>query len=178
MNDNTTQNIKHIDIDTIEKNWMQNLVRIDVLIISTKHWYNLLNPYIFLKGNQIIGRYNCDNVLGMKKQINLLIYAYRKVNHNVFKEILSIPQFTGIVLLRSFSPNHFGHLFSTNGGSCNFTMRLKTPLYSHLMWMYNVQIEEFTNVYKTLSSSTMVQLKFLDITYNFQLRGDGHRNNY
>lgn len=71
---------------------MQNLVGIDVFIISTKHWYSVLNPYIFLKGNQIIGRCNCDNVLGMTKH-NLLAYAYKKVTDNVLKGILSILQF-------------------------------------------------------------------------------------
>jgi len=47
MNHNTIQNQKHIDINIIDKNLMQNLVGIDVLIISTKYWYNVLNPYIF-----------------------------------------------------------------------------------------------------------------------------------
>lgn len=77
MNDNATQNKKHIDIDIIDKNLMQNLVGIDVLIISTEHWYNVLNPYIFLEGNQIIGRCNFDKVLGMTKHNNLLAYAYK-----------------------------------------------------------------------------------------------------
>ncbi len=141
MNDNTTQNKKHIDIDIIDKDLMQNLVGIDVLIISTENWYSLLNPYIFLEGNQIIGRSNCDNVLGMTKH-NLLAYAYKKVIDNVLKGILSILQFTRILLLKSFSLDHFRHKHFNNGGSCNFTMPLKILLYSHLMWMYNVQLEE------------------------------------
>lgn len=85
MNDNTIQNKKHIDRDIIEKNLMQNLVGIDVLIISIEHWYNVLNPYTFLEGNLIIGRCNCKNVLGMTKQDNLLTYAYKKIIHNVLK---------------------------------------------------------------------------------------------
>lgn len=77
MNDNTTQNKKHIDIDIIDKNLMQKLMGIDVLIISIEHWYHVLNPYIYLQGNQIIGRCNCDKVLGMTKHNNLLTYAYK-----------------------------------------------------------------------------------------------------
>jgi hypothetical protein len=134
---------------------MQNLVGIDVLIISTKHWYNVLNPYIFLEGNQIIGRCNCDDVLGTTKHNNLLAYAYKKVIHNVFKGILLVPQFIIILILKSFSLDHFRHKHFNNGGLCNFTMPLKIPLYSHLMWMYNVQLEENLNVYKTLNSSIM-----------------------
>jgi hypothetical protein len=47
-----------------------------------------------------------------------------------------------------------------------------------LMWMYNVQLEENLNVYKTLNSSIMAWFKLLDITYSFQLWGDGHPNSY
>ncbi len=128
---------------------------IDVLIISTKHWYGVLNPYIFLEGNQIIGRCNCDNVLGMTKHNNLLAYAYKKLIHNVLKIILSILQPIGILLLKSFSFDNFRHKHINNGGLCTFTMPLKIPLYSHLMWMYNVQLEKKMNVYETLNSSTM-----------------------
>jgi hypothetical protein len=148
---------------------MQNLVGIDVLIISMKYGYSVLNPYIFLEGNEIIGRSNCDNVLGMTKRENLLAYAYKKIIHNVLKGILLVFQFIRILLLKSFSLDHFGHKHFNNGGLCNFTMTLKIPLYSHLMWMYNVQLEEKLNVYKTLNSSTMVRFKLLDITYSFQL---------
>jgi hypothetical protein len=169
---------KHIDIDIIDKNLMQNLVGIDVLILSIEHWYNVLNPYIFLEGNQIIGRCNCDNVLGMTKHNNLLAYALKKLIQNVFKGILLVPQFIGILLLRSFSPNHFEHKHFNNGGSCNFTMPLKIPLYLHLMWMYNVQLEEILNVYKTYNSFTMVDFKLFDITCSFQLQSGGHPNNY
>jgi hypothetical protein len=100
---------------------MQNLVGIDVLIISTENWHNVSNPYIFLEGNQIIGWCNCDNVLGMTKH-NLLAYAYKKLIHNVLKGILSILQSIRILLLKSFSFDHFGHKHIYNGGLCNFTM--------------------------------------------------------
>ncbi|KAH8942766.1 hypothetical protein BDL97_13G011600 [Sphagnum fallax] len=177
MNDNTTQNIRHIDIDIMDRNLVQNLAGIDILIISTAHWY-LLNPMIILERNQVIGGHNCKNVMGMIEDPNLLPYAYKKVIHNVLKGLLSTPQFKGTLLFRSLSPDHFGHKSYDTGGSCNFTTPLKNPIYSHSIWMYNVQLEEFLNVYKTLDSPRMVRLKFLDITYSSQLRGDGHPNNY
>jgi hypothetical protein len=177
MNDNTTQNIRHIDIDIMDKNLVQNLVGIDILINSTSHWY-LFNPIIILERNQIIGGHNCKNVMGMIEDPNLLPYAFKKVIHNVLKGLLSTPEFKGTLLLRSLSPDHFGHKGYDMGGSCNFTTPLDNPIYSHSLWVYNVQLEEFLNVYKTLDSPTMVRLKFLDITYSFQLQGDGHPNNY
>jgi len=175
MGDNTTQVVAHLDLDVLEESWVNAIISADIVVISSGHWW--FKQGVFFEEGKAVGSHNFG---GLQTSKNMRFEdAYRTAWHNVLKGVGLIPGYKGITFLRSFAPEHFENGRWDTGGSCPSTDPGSAPLNSLNKLMYTLQIEEFQNVSKEISSTeAAARLKFLDITNLAQFRVDGHPNAY
>jgi hypothetical protein len=175
MGDNTTRVVAHLDLDVLEESWVNAIIGADIVIISSGHWW--FKQGVFFEEGKVVGSHNFG---GLQTSKNMGFEdAYRTAWHNVLKGVGLIPGYNGITFLRSFAPEHFENGRWDTGGSCPSTDPGSAPLNSLNNLMYTLQIEEFQNVSREISSTeAAARLKFIDITNLAQFRVDGHPNAY
>lgn len=173
--DNETITVPYIHIDELDKSWADYAPGADILQLSTGQWW--FKPGLFLQGGQPIGGHTCDGWETECKEIGFSD-AYRTAIRNVLQGILSIPGFTGSVVFRSFSPDHFENGRWDNGGECVRTTPGGVAMHYVTKWMLDIQKEAFKNVTGTLNAADKLRIKMLNVTNIAQFRADAHPNVY
>lgn len=88
------------------------------------------------------------------------------------------PKFTGVAIVRSYSPDHYEGGAWNTGGSCTGKVEPVTEVVRNGFTdtMYSKQIRGFQKAVEKLNGSA--KLRFMDITEPFGFRPDGHPGPY
>uniref|UniRef100_A0ACD5XRP4 Uncharacterized protein n=1 Tax=Avena sativa TaxID=4498 RepID=A0ACD5XRP4_AVESA len=163
-------------LDIPDENFMEFLPSFDVLVLSSGHWFAKRSAYI-LNGNVVGGQLWWPDEVGQMQMNN--IDGFGVSVETCLTAVATNPNFKGIAILRTFSPDHNeGGAWNTNG-SCTGQVKpvdgvVRNPFTDT---MYAKQISGFKKAIKN-SGKHGSKLKLMDITQPFSSRVDGHPGPY
>ncbi|KAH9330229.1 hypothetical protein KI387_002337 [Taxus chinensis] len=170
------EGLTKLHLDKVDETFMDYLPQFDVVVISSGHWF--AKKTAFLLNDTVVGG-QLWWVEGYKRKIDN-VEAFSIATETALKGIVNHPNYKGITILRSYSPDHYEGGAWNTGGSCTGKVRpftdkeIVTNGFTNLMWSHqNHACEEAKKRVKNSS-----KLIFMDITSVFQYRGDGHPGPY
>lgn len=155
---------------------MEYLPRFDVLVISSGHWFAKKSAYIL--NNSIVGGQPWRSKrIAYKMPINN-VEALGISTETALTAIASYPNYSGLTILRSYSPDHYEAGQWNNGGSCTGKVRPASELVRNGFTdaMHEKQVASFNRVAKKVRNGSRIRL--MDITEAFGYRHDGHPGPY
>ncbi|GAB2300149.1 Protein yls7 [Dionaea muscipula] len=165
----------HLDIP--DENFMQYIPKFDVIVLSSGHWF--AKQSIYLLNNEIVGTQLWSLPNSKPLKVNN-VEAFGISVETILTAMATHPNYTGITIVRSFSPDHYEGGTWNTGGSC--TGKVKPALPGQLVEngftnsMHEKQVMGFNRASKKLTNRS--RLKLMDITEAFQYRHDGHPGPY
>ncbi|XP_072992025.1 protein YLS7-like [Typha latifolia] len=169
------EGIDKVHLDVPDETFMEFLPNFDVVVLSSGHWFAKKSAYI-LNGSILGGQLWWPKKAG-KMQINN-IKAFGVSVETCLTAIANHPKFTGLAIVRSYSPDHYEGGAWNTGGSCTGKDRPATKLLKNGFTdtMYKKQVTGFQRAVKKLGGGS--RLRFMDITKSFGYRHDGHPGPY
>ena len=171
--DYAPQGIDKLFLDEPDEKVMKYLPTFDVVVLSSGHWFAKQSVYIL--NNEIVGGQLWWPDKSRPMKINN-VAAFGISVETMFTALASHPNYTGLSILRSYSPDHYEGGAWNTGGSC--TGKVK-PLAvgelvenRHINTMYEQQVIGFNRALKKATNGS--KLMFMDITEAFKYRHDGH----
>ncbi|KAF6169849.1 hypothetical protein GIB67_034241 [Kingdonia uniflora] len=175
--DFATGDVVKLHLDAPDEDFMNFLPTFDVVVLSSGHWFAKQSVYIYK--NEIVGGQLWWPDNNRPKKIGN-VEAFGISVETILTAIATHPIYTGLVIVRSYSPDHYEGGAWNTGGSC--TGKVKPALDAELAEnsntdnMHEQQIMGFNNAVKKLTNKS--RLKLMDITKAFQYRHDGHPGPY
>ncbi|GLT61079.1 hypothetical protein SLA2020_338100 [Shorea laevis] len=171
----TYNSIMNLYLDKVDEAWAAEVTKFDYVIISAGQWF--FRPLMFYENGKLVGCFKCqqENVTDLTHY-----YGYRKAFRTAFRSLVSLKDYKGVTVLRTFSPAHFENGDWNKGGNCARTRpftkeEMKVDQY---VWeMYFTQVEEQRAAAKE-GRKRGLQFGLLDTTEAMLLRPDGHPNHY
>lgn len=169
--------VDKLHLDAPDEKVMNFIPTFDVVVLSSGHWFAKQSVYIL--NSEIVGGqlWWPDKSIPMK--VNN-IEAYGISVETILTAFFNHPNYTGLTILRSYSPDHYEGGAWNTGGSC--TGKLK-PLAAGEMvrngytdTMHEKQVNGFNLAMKKARNRS--KLILMDITDAFQYRHDGHPGPY
>lgn len=175
--DSIPKNVVRLHLDAPDEGFMEFIPQFDVLVLSSGHWFAKQSVYIL--NNEIVGGQLWWPDKSRPMKVNS-VDAFGISVETILTAIATHPNFTGLTIVRSFSPDHYEGGAWNTGGSC--TGKVKPALDHELVEngftniMHEKQVAGFDRAVKTVSNGA--KLKFMDITGVFAYRHDGHPGPY
>nr|CAD1838823.1 unnamed protein product [Ananas comosus var. bracteatus] len=167
--------IDQVQLDIPDKVFMDLLPRFDVLVLSSGHWFAKRSAYL-LNGTIVGGQLWWPKEFGTMPVNN--VEAFGISVETSLSAIANNPNFTGLVIIRSYSPDHYEGGAWNTGGSCTGKTRPVTELVQNGFTdiMYEKQVTGFQRAAAKVRGGA--KLRFMDITEPFAYRPDGHPGPY
>ncbi|XP_074564164.1 protein YLS7-like isoform X1 [Curcuma longa] len=167
--------IVKVHLDLPDEDFMENLPKFDVVVLSSGHWFVKQSAYI-LNGTLVGGQLWWPEGEG-SMQINN-IDAFGISVETCLTAIASHPNFTGLAIVRSYSPDHYEGGAWNTGGSCTGKDKPVTTVVRNGFTdvMHEKQVNSFANAVKQAGVGSKFRL--MDITEPFAYRPDGHPGPY
>ncbi|MCO5592609.1 hypothetical protein L7F22_046612 [Adiantum nelumboides] len=162
-------NSDELYLDILDESWRPQLGNYDYVVLSTGHWF--MRMALYFVQNKMVGCNHCPNAtsgVGVD-------FAYRAALRTVFDFLIS-SNYKGVILFRTFSPDHFENAPWNEGGNCTRKAPFKsssTALDYVSYFMYKMQLEEFGKTVQR-SSEFVFKLKIVDTLHAALLRPDAH----
>ncbi|KAH7685216.1 PC-Esterase protein [Dioscorea alata] len=167
--------VAKIHLDIPDETFMNHLPKFDVVILSSGHWFAKQSAYV-LNGNIVGGQLWWPKGAG-KMQINN-IKAFGISVETTLTAIAAHPNYTGLVIVRSFSPDHYEGGAWNTGGSCTGKTgpadKFERNGFTDIM--HEKQVAGFKKAVKKARPGS--KLRLMDITEAFSYRHDGHPGPY
>ncbi|CAI9092096.1 OLC1v1027251C1 [Oldenlandia corymbosa var. corymbosa] len=167
-----------LHLDVPDERFMEFIPRFDVLVVSSGHWFSSKKA-AYILNNEVVGGQSWWPKKSRKMKVNN-IKAFAISFETALSAIVTHPNYTGLTIVRSFSPDHYERGAWNTGGSC---MGKVQPLKSGEMnenkrttKMYYQQVKGFSRAMKKMTNKS--KLKLMDITEAFGYRHDGHPGPY
>ncbi|KAL4205322.1 hypothetical protein AMTRI_Chr01g114040 [Amborella trichopoda] len=170
--------IAKLHLDKPDETFMDFLPSFDVVVLSSGHWFAKQSAYIL--NNEILGGQLWWPDPSRPKKIDN-VQAYGISVQTSLSSIAAHPNFTGVAIVRAYSPDHYEGGEWNTGGSCTGKVRplrvgeLVENLFTERM--HAQQKEGFEKALKKGSHGAS-RLRFMDITEMFGYRPDGHPGPY
>lgn len=170
------EGVTKLHLDKIDETFMDYLPTFDVLVISSGHWFTKKSAFIY-KGNVVGGQLWWEK--GHARKIENA-EAFAIATETALKGIVSHPDYKGLTIFRTFSPDHYEGGAWNAGGSCTGKVRpftdneLVANGFTDLM--KSRQLYAYEKARKSLTNRS--KLIWTDITSIFAFRGDGHPGPY
>ncbi|XP_077224237.1 protein YLS7-like [Tasmannia lanceolata] len=175
------KDIVKLHLDSPDENFMDFLPSIDVIVLSSGHWF--AKQSVYLLNNEILGFHlwnpkETPEEAQERKMNNVEAFAISV--ETSLTAILTHPNYTGLTIVRSYSPDHYEGGAWNTGGSC--TGRVRPATESELVVngfteeMHQIQVKGFEKVVKKVKNG--LKLRLMDITGPFGYRNDGHPGPY
>ncbi|CAM0943704.1 unnamed protein product [Alopecurus aequalis] len=163
-------------VDIPDKTFMEFLPNFDVLVLSSGHWFSKRSAYI-LNGNVVGGRLWWPPQAG-KMQMNTAEVFGLSIE-TCLTAVATNPDFKGIAVLRTYSPDHYERGTWNANGSCTGKVKPLDEVVRNGFTdaMYEKQVAGFRKAVRN-SGEHGSKLKLMDITEPFGLRVDGHPGPY
>lgn len=164
-----------LHLDAPDEGFMEFIPSFDVIVLSSGHWFAKQSVYIL--DNEIVGGQLWWPDKSRPMKINN-IEAFGISVETILTSIATHPNYAGLTIVRSFSPDHYEGGAWNTGGSCTGKVEpaLKIVENGFTNIMHEKQEAGFKQAIKKITNRS--RLKFLDITEAFGYRHDGHPGPY
>lgn len=168
--------IDKVFLDVPDETFMEFLPRFDVIVLSSGHWFAKRSAYV-LNGNVVGGQLWWPRQAG-KMQMNN-VDAFGVSVETCLTAVATNPNFTGLAIVRTWSPDHYEGGAWNTGGSCTGKVKPLDEVVRNGFTdaMYGKQVEGFRKAVKNAGEHGS-RLKLMDITEPFAFRADGHPGPY
>ncbi|CAK9233851.1 unnamed protein product [Sphagnum troendelagicum] len=171
------ENLTKLHLEYLDQNIINSLLDIDVMVISSGHWWPRKTAYV-LNGTIVGGQGWWDDA--HEKEYDALS-GYAIAMKTALKAIVSYPNYKGITILRTYSPDHYEKGAWNTGGSCTGKTRPLTteqlPVNNYTNTMYQHQMVAYEEAERMLGRNPS-KLRLMNITRVFEYRADGHPGPY
>ncbi|GFY81968.1 similar to TRICHOME BIREFRINGENCE-LIKE 18 [Actinidia rufa] len=171
------EGVVKLHLDVPDEGIMEFIQNLDVIALSSGHWFAKQSVYIL--NNEIVGGQLWWPDQSRPMKVNN-VEAFGISVETILGSIVTHPNYTGLTIVRSFSPDHYNGGAWNTGGSC--MGKVKPALDSELVEngftniMHQKQVEGFNRTVKKMTNRS--KLKLMDITKAFRYRQDGHPGPY
>ncbi|GAA0155801.1 hypothetical protein LIER_13445 [Lithospermum erythrorhizon] len=169
--------VTKLHLDVPDKGFMEFIKDFDVTILSSGHWFAKQSAYVL--NNEIVGGQLWWPDKSKEMKINN-IEAFGISVDTILTALVTHPDYSGLTIVRSYSPDHYEGGEWNTGGSC--TGKVKPASDSELVnndftkIMHEKQVTGFNRAAKKHRNKS--KLKLMDITEVFSYRHDGHPGPY
>ncbi|KAE8726546.1 Protein trichome birefringence-like 18 [Hibiscus syriacus] len=171
------EGVTKLHLDAPDNKFMEFIPNIDVVVISSGHWFAKQSVYVL--NNEIVGGQLWWPDQSRPMKVNN-VEAFGISVETVLSAILTLPNYTGLTIVRTFSPDHYEGGAWNTGGSCTGKENPLAPgelvengftniMHEKQVWGFKRAVKKATNKSK---------LRFMDITRIFGYRHDGHPGPY
>ncbi|KAJ7552255.1 hypothetical protein O6H91_06G047800 [Diphasiastrum complanatum] len=172
----TPADVTSLHLDQADEAFMEFLPKFDVLIISSGHWYPKKTAYI-IEGKVVGGQGWWKNTSSFKYNSSA---AFAIAMRTALDAIVSHPEYHGLTIFRTYSPDHYEGGQWNSGGSCTgktapFT-DAELPYYAYTELMRQHQLKAFQRAKLNVTNES--KLRLMDVTPVFSYRADGHPGPY
>ncbi|KAL5726779.1 Protein yls7 [Ranunculus cassubicifolius] len=166
-----------LHLDLPDDGFMDVLPSFDVVVLSSGHWFAKQSVYVL--NNKIVGGQLWWPDKTHKMKVNN-IDAFGISVETIMTAIGNHPNFTGLTIVRSFSPDHYEGGAWNTGGSCTGKSSPASELVENGFTniMHEKQVTGFNEAVKKVATRNGSKLKLMDITEAFSYRHDGHPGPY
>ncbi|XVF12378.1 hypothetical protein REPUB_Repub08aG0112300 [Reevesia pubescens] len=171
------EGVTKLHLDAPDDSFMEFIPNFDVIVISSGHWFAKQSVYIL--NNEIVGGQLWWPTRSRPMKVNN-VEAFGLSVETILSAIVTHPNYTGLTILRSFSPDHYEGGAWNTGGSC--TGKVKPLATGELVEngftniMHKKQVTGFERAVKKARNKS--KLRLMDITEVFGYRHDGHPGPY
>ncbi|XP_047335152.1 protein YLS7-like [Impatiens glandulifera] len=171
------EGVTKLHLDLPDETFMQFIPDFDVVVLASGHWFAKQSVYIL--NNEIVGGQLWWPDKSREMKLNN-IEAFGISTETILTAMVTHPKYTGLTIVRSFSPDHYEGGTWNTGGSC--TGKTKPALDSEIVdngftnIMHEKQVGGFNKA--TEKAGNKSRLELLDITKIFAYRHDGHPGPY
>nr|TKS04540.1 protein trichome birefringence-like 18 [Populus alba] len=171
------EGVVKLHLDAPDEHFMEFIPSFDVIVLSSGHWFAKQSVYVL--NNEIVGGQLWWPDKSRPMKINN-IEAFGISVETILTSIARHPNYTGLTILRSYSPDHYEGGAWNTGGSCTGKEKPLAP--GELVEngftdiMHKKQIAGFDRAIKKATDKS--KLKLMDITEAFGYRHDGHPGPY
>lgn len=173
--DYAPEGLDKLYLDVPGKSFMDSIPNFDVIVISSGHWFTKRSAYVL--NNEIVGgQLWWPNESRINKINN--IEAYGIAVETVLTSLATHPNYTGLTILRSYSPDHYENEARNTGGSCTGKVKPASKVIENGFTniMYEKQVMGFNQATKKKTNRS--KLRLMDITQASGYRSDGHPGPY
>lgn len=169
--------IVKLHLDKPDSGFMEYIPTFDVIVLSSGHWFAKQSVYA-LKGEIVGGQLWWPDKSRSMKVNN--IDAFQISVETIISALATSPNYTGLTIVRSFSPDHYEGGAWNTGGSC--TGKTKPLSEGEIVEngftniMHEKQVTGFNDGIKKKNNQSKIRL--MDITEVFGYRHDGHPGPY
>ena len=166
-----------LHLDAPDEHFMEFIPNFDVIVLSSGHWFAKQSVYVL--NNEIVGGQLWWPDRSRPMKINN-VEAFGISAETILTSIATHPNFTGLTILRTYSPDHYEGGAWNTGGSCTGKEKPLAP--GELVEngfteiMHKKQITGFDRAINKATNKS--RLKLMDITESFSYRHDGHPGPY
>ncbi|KAI5563360.1 hypothetical protein BDE02_15G112700 [Populus trichocarpa] len=166
-----------LHLDAPDEHFMEFIPNFDVIVLSSGHWFAKQSVYVL--NNEIVGGQLWWPDRSRPMKINN-VEAFGISVETILTSIATHPNFTGLTILRTYSPDHYEGGAWNTGGSCTGKEKPLAP--GELVEngfteiMHKKQITGFDRAINKATNKS--KLKLMDITESFGYRHDGHPGPY
>ncbi|KAM0042864.1 putative PMR5 domain, PC-Esterase [Helianthus debilis subsp. tardiflorus] len=171
------EGVDKLHLDAPDETFMGDVPTFDVLVLSSGHWFAKRSVYIL--NNEIVGGQLWWPDNSRKKKIDST-EAFEISVATIMSALVNKPDYKGLTVVRSYSPDHYEGGAWNTGGSC--TGKIKPAVDGELVEseftniMHGKQVSGFNRGIKNKTNKSRVA--FMDITKPFSYRHDGHPGPY
>ncbi|ONK55639.1 uncharacterized protein A4U43_UnF570 [Asparagus officinalis] len=168
--------ITKVFLDIPDETFMELLPTFNIVILSSGHWFAKQSVYI-LDNNIVGGQLWWPKNAGKMKVNN--IDAFGISVETAMAAIANHPNFTGLAIVRSYSPDHYEGGAWNTGGSCTGKVMPVNEVVRNGFTdvMHEKQTMGFQRAVEK-SENGRSKLRLMDITEGFGYRPDGHPGPY
>lgn len=171
------EGVVKVHLDAPDEDFMEFISSFDVIVLSSGHWFAKQSVYVL--NNEIVGGQLWWPDKSRSMKINN-IEAFGISTETILTSMVTHPNYTGLTILRSYSPDHYEDGAWNTGGSCSGKVKPLAP--GELVengftdTMYKKQVTAFGHAIKKATNKS--RLRLMDITKPFSYRHDGHPGPY
>ncbi|KAG4908400.1 hypothetical protein JHK86_056884 [Glycine max] len=169
--------VDKLHLDAPDEKLMEHIPNFDVIVLSSGHWFAKQSVYIL--NNEIVGGQLWWPDKSRKMKVDS-VKAYGISVETILTAIATIPNYKGLTIVRSYSPDHYEGGAWNTGGSCTGKVRPLAPgelvENMHTNIMHEQQVTGFNRAVERATNGS--KLRLMDITEAFQYRHDGHPGPY
>ncbi|KAJ8752810.1 hypothetical protein K2173_008545 [Erythroxylum novogranatense] len=169
--------VTKLHLDAPDEGFMEFIPGFDVIVLSSGHWFAKQSVYVLNK--EIVGGQLWWPKNSPPMKVNN-VEAFGISVETILTSLVTHPNYTGLTIVRSFSPDHYEGGAWNTGGSC--TGKVKPLAAGELVEngftdiMHKKQVTGYDRAIKKRTNKS--KLKLMDITEAFSYRHDGHPGPY
>lgn len=170
------EGILKVHLDVPDKDLMEFVARVDVVVVSSGHWFGKQAAYVI--NNSVVGGERWWPKDAGEMKVNSP-EAMRISTETMLTAIANHPKFSGLVILRTYSPAHYAGGGWDSGGSCAGIAQPEREVFREgdTDMMHAKQIEGYQRAVQRLKDGGL-RVRLMDVTEMMGYRRDGHPGPY